>query len=460
MSDQSTREIWGSRLGFILAAAGSAIGLGNIWKFPYITYENRGGSFVLIYLVCIAAVGFPIMVAEIILGRSTQRSPVGAFLKSSPSKTWSLVGGLGVASGFVILSYYSVVAGWAVFYFGRCVSWSIEGATPGTQELNAYFGQFLTDGGLQVLFHALFMGVTIFVVAFGVKRGIERVAKTLMPVLVLILFVLCINSTRTEGFSEAMAFLFQPGPIDADGVLEALGHSFFTLSLGMGAMITYGSYMGRKDSIAGSATIVCVLDTVIALMACVIMFSIIFSVDDPSQFKQSATILFTTLPSMFADLPGGTILSPAFYFLVALAALTSTISLLEVVVAFFIDQLGWKRRSAAVVVGLVIFSFGILAALSNGAWERASNVQLADKATGVFDILDYLASNWMLPVGGLGIAIFAGWFLSRSVAREELTHEGRLFSGFPVWQFLVRFVGPIAICYILYQVLFVGVKFN
>lgn len=453
-----TREHWGSRFGFILAAAGSAIGLGNIWKFPYITYENGGGSFVLIYLACIALVGFPIMISEIIIGRRSQQSTVSGFLALSKNKWWALVGALGIASGFAILSFYSVVAGWTIYYFGECIGWSFGGFDE--TDLNAHFGAFVSNGTLQVLFHSIFMGVTIGVVAMGVKGGIERIAKTLMPILMGILVLLCLNSMQTEGFGEAMRFLFTPGEFTKDGALEALGHAFFTLSLGMGAMITYGSYMSKKDPIAGSAVLICILDTLIALMACVIMFSIIFSVEDKGQFTKSAAILFTTLPQLFYDLPFGNILSPIFYALVAMAALTSTISLLEVVTAFFIDQLNWHRVKAAITVGLVIYSIGILCALSNGANATLSSIQpLGDRSTGVFGLLDYLSANWMLPVGGLGIAIFVGWFLPSEASREELATEKGPFRTYGLWQFLVRFVCPAAIAAILVAVV-LGRKFN
>jgi len=292
------------------------------------------------------------MFAEILIGRRTQQSPVGAFLSlaktAGTSPRWAWIGWLGILSGLTILSYYAVVAGWTVYYFGKCLVWSTTGFTEEVAAtLGSDFGAFLGNGPMQILFHGLFMTATVGVVILGVKGGIERATKILMPVLLAILVLLVFASISSPGFGEAVSFLFHVGPIEADGLLEAVGHAFFTLSLGMGAMITYGSYVSRKESIPKAAATICFLDTAIALMASLIMFSIIFSVplaERAGTFTRSSTMLFTTLPRMFYDLPMGAILSPVFYLLVAMAALTSTISLLEVVVSYFIDVRGWARR--------------------------------------------------------------------------------------------------------------------
>lgn len=445
------------RMGFILAASGSAIGLGNIWKFPYITYENEGGSFVLIYLVAIAMIGAPIMFAEILIGRHTQLSPVGAFLalgrKAIGGRAWGLVGWLGVAGGFVILSYYSIIAGWTVYYFGQCLAWSLEGFTPEVAaRLDASFGGFLANAPLQIGFHAFFMIVTVTVVIFGIHGGIERVTKTLMPILAAILVVMLVNSLFSPGFREALTFLFHISPISSDAVLEAVGHAFFTLSLGMGAMITYGSYISRRESIPRAAATVCIFDTLIAMSACIIMFSIIFSVPAAERgetFSRSATILFTTLPRMFYSLPLGSLLAPLFYLLVGFAALTSTISLLEVVVSYFIDVRRWKRPRATLVVGSLIFLAGVPSALSLGASPAFTNMLYG----GFFNTMDYLASNWILPVGGFFIAVFTGWILDRRISRGELEQGHGHLSYFGIWRFLVRFVGPIAIAWIIWAVI-------
>jgi len=341
------RGSWSSGLGFVLDAAGSAVGLGNLWKFPYITYANDGGAFVLVYLVCILIVGLPIMISEIMIGKKTQRSPVGAF-REAIGERWSWIGGLGVFTGFVLLSFYSVVAGWTSYYFLQCLQWSF-GSFPVEYEAGAAFGEFIARGPMQVGLAGAFMLVTIVVVSLGVSSGIERAARILLPILLGILLLLLVSALRMEGAKAALAFLFRPdfGELTAHSLLEALGHAFFTLSLGMGAMITYGSYMDRRESTVRSAGWVVVLDTVIAMLATVIMFSVIFT-DPPTRAsvgESTAGMLFITLPKLFYSIvPGGAFLAPLFYLLVGFAALTSTVSLLEVVSSYFIDERKTPRK--------------------------------------------------------------------------------------------------------------------
>ncbi len=461
-----TRAQWGSRLGFVLAAAGSAVGLGNLWKFPYITYENGGGAFVLVYLAAILLVGAPIMVGEILLGRKTQLGPVGSFRKLGcgrpGGKAWTGVGVLGVVAGFMILSYYSVIAGWTLRYIWMALSGQLASLAVDPVALQTFFGTFLSNPWQQMFFHLLFMGATVGVVYLGVGHGIERAAKILMPVLFLILLALVVYVAWTPGFRQALIFLFRPNfsELTRGGILEALGHSFFTLSLGMGAMLTYGSYMGKKTSIPRAAITVCLLDTVIAIMACIIMFSIIFSFD--FEVSKSSTILFTTLPVLFFKLPGGTIISSLFYILVAFAALTSTISLLEVVASYAIDEFGWPRRRATLVMGGSIGLFGILNALSFGGVDALSKINLIGRPStqGVFGTMDYLASNWVLPVGGFLIALFVGWVLSRDETHEELQlGHGRMVL-FPMWRFLIRFAAPLAVGAIIVSIVFFGAEYQ
>lgn len=448
------------QLGFIFAAVGSAIGLGNIWKFPYITYANDGGSFVLVYLLAIALIGLPIMMAELIIGRRTRQSPIGAFIKAAKNtvggRAWGAVGALGVTGSFILLSYYALIAGWTVYYFGQCLSWSVRGFDEG-EALGEAFGGFLANGPLQIGFHALFMLVTVGVVTLGVREGIEKVTKALMPVLGAILLLLVVNSFWSPGFGEAMRFLFHVGPISADALLEAVGHAFFTLSVGMGAMLTYGSYMTSKQSIPKSAAAISLLDTLIAIMACIVMFSIIFSVDAAERattFGKSATILFTTLPRMFYEMPLGVVLAPMFYLLIAFAALTSTISLLETVASNLIDRRGYSRRKASLVTGGAIFAFGIPSALSLGASGALSSfAPFGERTAGFFETMDYTVSNWILPLGGLLMAVFVGWFLSSRISRDELARGDRDPRWFPIWQVLLRFACPIAILWIIWTVI-------
>ncbi len=447
------RGSWSSRFGFVVAAAGSAIGLGNIWKFPYITYENDGGAFVLVYLLCIVAIGIPIMTAEMLIGRKTQKNAVGAFKELGGNK-WKIVGGLGVVTGFVLLSYYSVIAGWTLEYFFKSVSGSFNGLSE--QEVGNQFGTFVTNPFKQVFWHGLFMSLTVFVIMGGVAKGIERVTKILMPVLLGIFVILLIQSLQTGGAGKALTFLFRPNfsELTFDSVLEAVGHSFFTLSLGMGTIITYGSYMRKGDSLPKSALIVSGLDTCIAMVACMVIYPIIFSFDLVP--TKSAGILFTTLPVIFVKMPGGTFFAPLFFALVAFAALTSTISLLEVVVSYFVDEFKWERKKATAGTGFLIFMLGILSALSNGAHQGLSNLNIIGKTStvGFFNTFDYLVSNWMLPIGGLLIAVFVGWILQSSVKEEEFHDGEQTFFKYNHWNFLLRFVSPVAVAIIIIAVIF------
>ena len=348
------RDHWSSNTGLVLAATGSAIGLGNLWKFPFITWENDGGAFVLVYLVCIAAVGLPIMMAELLIGRRSQKSAVGA-LKEAVASKWpggrwlgGLVGGWGVLAGFILLSYYTVIAGWSLFYFVKTVGWTF-GGYPAGMSAGDLFGEQALNTGLQLLLSLGFSLGTIAVVYFGVSKGIERIARIFLPILFGILLLMLVSALGMSGSGEALGFIFRPNfsELGMEGILEALGHSFFTLSLGMGAMITYGSYVSRKHSVVKAAGAIVALDTVIALVATVIMFSVIFSVAGMREEVSGSTVgmLFISLPELFySEVPFGVVLGPLFYVLVALAALTSTISLLEVVSAYLIDQRGNRAQ--------------------------------------------------------------------------------------------------------------------
>jgi len=465
---QQQRGQWSGRLGFILAAAGSAIGLGNLWKFPYVTHQNEGGAFVLIYIAAVILVGFPIMAAEVILGRRAQHSPVGTFSILSRGRPggrlWSAVGFLGVGAGFIILSYYSVVAGWTLHYVLLALQGKLAtlAGDPGALQ-DHFLNEFLASGTQQVSYHLVFMAATVGAVYFGVKNGIERVAKVLMPLLFAIILFLLVYSTTTSGFGDAMRFLFRPnfGDLEPSAILEAVGQAFFSLSLGMGAMLTYGSYMQKKSSIPRSVLEICILDSAMGILACVIMFSIIFTFD--LEITQSATILFTTLPTVLVQLPLGDVVLGLFFVLVAFAALTSTVSLMEVVSSFAIDELGWNRQRATLVMGSVIGAFGVLSALSLGANSTLSELNLFGKEStgGVFSSLDYLAANWMLPVGGLLIAVFVGWVLKSSDVRDELeTGHGPLGSMFSMLRVALRYVAPIAVGAIIFSIIFLGAEYQ
>ena len=454
------RDHWSSNTGLVLAATGSAIGLGNLWKFPFITWENQGGAFVLVYLICIAAVGLPIMMAELLIGRRSQKSAVGALKEAIASKwpggRWlgAMVGGWGVLAGFILLSYYTVIAGWSLFYFVKTVGWTFAGYPEG-MSAGDLFGEQVSNAGLQLSLSLGFSLGTIAVVYFGVSRGIERIARIFLPILFGILLLMLISALGMSGSGEAMAYIFRPNfaELEMEGILEALGHSFFTLSLGMGAMITYGSYISRKNSVVKASGAIVALDTLIALIATVIMFSVIFSVAGMRDEVSGSTVgmLFISLPELFySEVPFGVVLGPLFYVLVALAALTSTISLLEVVSAYLIDQRGIPRQKATIGAGAAIFVFTIFAALSFTDAGWFSTVEIFEGKIGWFSNADHFVSNWMLPTGGFFITLAAGWFMTREATRSELMDgtEPRWFH-YGAWRFFIRWVAPIAVAAII-----------
>ncbi|RKX27621.1 MAG: sodium-dependent transporter [Candidatus Zixiibacteriota bacterium] len=418
----SRRGHWTGRFGFILAAVGSAVGLGNIWKFPYITGVYGGGAFVLVYLGCVVLVGLPLMISELMIGRRAQLNPVGAFQKLHyQGSPWQMTGWLGVASGFVILSFYSVVGGWAIAYIFK----SMVGFTGTAGEIQSQFGDLVGSTIASVGWHTIFMALTIGIVLGGIKNGIERWAKILMPALLFILIGLMVHGLfNTDGGSQAVAFLFNPdwSKLTADGILSALGHAFFTLSLGMGAMITYGSYMRRDAKIGRDAVTISILDTVIALLAGLAIFSLVFSYG--LEAGAGPGLIFETLPVLFAD--AGRLISVPFFFLLTFAALSSSISLLEVVVSYFVDQRGWGRTKATWVQGFLMYLVGITCA----TWGS------------VFDTFDYFSTNFMLPVGGLLTCLFVAWVVKNSVRIEEFGSSGLLYKALI---FVLRYVTPIAV---------------
>ncbi|MCA9593164.1 MAG: sodium-dependent transporter [Myxococcales bacterium] len=440
--ESASRGQWASRLGFVLAAAGSAVGLGNVWKFPYITGENGGGLFVLIYLGCVALIGLPVMIAEVIIGRRAQRSPVGAFGKIAGEGTaWRMVGWMGVVSGFVILSYYSVVAGWTMNYALMGINRFFVGKNP--DQIGQAFGTLYGAGDINLFWHFLFMLTTIAIVVGGVQKGIEAWSRVLMPALFAMLLVLLVDAAFQPGFSKALSFLFSPhaDKLHPAGVLEALGHSFFTLSLGMGAMLTYGSYLSKDTDLVTASLLVSVLDTAVALVACMVLFPIIFSFGMAPEAGPG--LVFKSMPIAFSQMRGGMLLTIVFFALLFFAALTSAISLLEVVASTIIDQLGWSRRRAVLVSGGAIFVFGIPSALSGGAQMFKKWESLFGK--NFFDTVDYLASNWLLPLGGLFIALFVGWVMPEAERADEFKRGSRFAGLYQVWLLSLRYLVPLAI---------------
>lgn len=444
MSKPAPRTQWASRLGFILAAAGSAIGLGNIWKFPYITGQNGGGAFVLVYLVCIAIVGLPIMMAELMIGRHTRRDAVGAFIKLEGKRSfWLLTGWISVTAAFIICSYYSVVAGWTLDYIYRSLTDSFSGQS--AEEINGMFSGLIANGPRQLLWHFVFICLCLGIVIGGIQKGIERWNKILMPLLFALMALLLINGLLSKGAFNGIMFMFRPdfAKLTPGSVLEAMGHSFFTLSLGMAAMITYGSYLNRQENLLAASLKVVILDTVIALMAGVAIFSVVFSVN--MQPAAGPGLVFKTIPVVFSKLPGGQFLAIAFFLLLAFAALTSNISLLEAQVAYLIDERGWSRKRASSVLAGLAFVVGIPTALSYNSlseWKVVGNLVF-------FDAADLLASNYLLPLSGLMTAIYVGWFWSGKEEKQQLLAGGAGWV-YPVWHLLIRYVSPLAVAVVLY----------
>ncbi len=396
-----SREQWGSRLGFILAASGSAVGLGNIWKYPHMAGENGGGAFTIVYLICILIVGLPIVIAEFVLGRKTQLSPVGAFEKISPKSNWKWVGMLGVASAFVILSFYGVVGGWTLKYTLISLTGGFTKLSGNPDMSGSLFNSFITGSLAPVIWQIIFMAFTIFVIVQGVKGGIEKWTKIMMPAILVILIVLMIRGLTLPNGMQALDFLFKPKfeDLTASSIVLALGHSFFTLSLGMGTMITYGSYLRRDQNLLSSALWVILLDTLIAMMAGVAIFATVFAMGaDPGA---GPGLIFVVLPTIFPKIAGGAVWGTLFFFLLFMAALTSAISILEVITAYFIDEKGWARKKATIIFGSVITVVGAFCSLSMGSFNITSFLDMS-----FFDIMDYLSSKYMLPIGGMLTAVF------------------------------------------------------
>ena len=439
---QSIHGQWSSRLAFILAVSGSAVGLGNIWKFPYITGVNGGGAFVLVYLLCILVIGFPIMISEIMLGRRGRRNPITSMellgREETGSGVWKFVGVIGLVAGFLILSFYSVIAGWTLNYFILSLKGTFSGLL--VQDVNQVFDNLNQSFSTQLIFHTIFMAVTILIIAKGIRQGLERVVTILMPALFVILIILLFYVISQGNISEGFTFMFKPDftKIDGNSVLAAMGHAFFTLSLGMGCVVAYGAYLPKQESIFKTTFAIIFCDTLIALVAGLVVFSIVFDNNlDPSQIA-GAGLIFKTLPLAFGQMPGGVFFGSIFFVLLGFAALTSAISLLEPSVAWMIERKHLSRGLSAIIMGTIIWALGLFTVLSGNA--------LSDftfwKGT-LFDNFDHLASNILLPTSGFLFTVFAGWFMSKKSSSDELDVNNNFQYKF--WRFLARYVAPIAV---------------
>ncbi len=447
---QSVHGQWNSRWTFVLAAAGSAVGLGNIWKFPYIAGENGGGAFVLVYLACICLIGVPIMIAEIMLGRRGRQNPVMTMetlaQEEGTSTNWKYLGLIGVLAGFIIVSYYSVIAGWAVSYVFKSAAGLFVHDDP--QVVIGLFGGLVSSAEQLLLWHTIFMIMTILVVVRGVKSGIERAVTLLMPGMFVILLMLVVYAMFQGSFVEGFNFLFSAdfSKLTRASVLTAVGHAFFTLSLGMGAIMIYGSYLPANVSIVKAGFMVAAADTVIALLAGLAIFPIVFV--NGLDAGSGPGLVFQTLPIAFGQMPGGIVIGTLFFVMLVFAAWTSSISLIEPGITFLIEQKNMGRGKACALIGVSTWLLGIVTVLSFNKWAFTFTFAGEEKTEGMFDILDILTTNIMLPLGGLCIAVFVGWKMSQASSMEELGLR-RSNIGYQIWLFLLRFVIPVVLLIIM-----------
>lgn len=422
-----SRDSFSGKFGIIAAAAGSAIGLGNIWRFPYVLGENGGGAFLLVYLLFVISIGVPVMISEFLIGRKSQLNVFGAFRKLAPERPWYLIGVMGVGAAFLILGFYAVVAGWTLQYVYFSITDSLAGNTP-DQMIQVFEGVQATKGW-SMFWTLLFMGGTAYIVSSGIEKGIEKYTKILMPLLVLIILILNIRAVTLDGAMAGLDFLFNPdfSKLNSDVVLEALGQAFFSLSIGMGVIITYGSYIKKNESLGGTALSVSLADTLIAVLAGVAIFPAAFAFGMAPD--QGPGLVFVTLPNIFNQMAGGYVFGLLFFMLLSIAAFTSSISLLEVVVAYFTEELKLKRKQATWIAAGIMSVLAVLCAFSDAT----------------FGAFDYVSSNILLPVGGFLVVVFVGWIMEKNSPRMEIEADGRKARYFRGFHFIIKFLAPIAI---------------
>ena len=446
------RDTWGSKTAFILAAAGSAIGLGNIWGFPTQAGMNGGAAFLVIYLIAVAVIGAPVMLGELMIGRHTARNPVGAFKQLAPDAPWWLIGAMGVMAGVIILSFYSVLAGWTLSYIIKAAS----GAFTAGVDTAAMFTDIAATPLPAISWHFVFICITVFVVVGGVRDGIERWTKVLMPVLLVLLFLLAVRAVTLPGAATGLEFYLKPdfSAVTAGVVVSAVGQAFFSLSLGMGAIITYGSYLSKKDELVSSAGWVTGLDTGIAFLAGLIIFPTMFATGFDATIE-GPSMVFVVLPSLLATMPpepyGGLIFGTGFFILLGIAALTSSISLLEVGVTWAVDEKSWPRKKAALLLGSIAFVIGIPSALANGAVDWLTSIP--GIGMDFLSLLFTIFGSFALIVGAFFISIFVGWKWGVKAAGDEVRETDGRFRLEGIWTFLIRYVCPVALLVILVNTL-------
>ncbi len=443
----TTSESWSGRVAFILAAIGAAVGLGNIWKFPYTLGSSGGSAFVLVYVTAIFLVATPIMISEMIIGRHARASAPTALrnvaVSSGATRHWAILGWMGLIALFLVLSFYSVIAGWTAAYLVKSATGSISGLT--AEEVGAGFGAFIGSPGELVFWHFLFTGATIFIVSRGVKIGLERVVRVLMPALFITLVALVINSAFVGDFATAFRFLFTAdlSKLTPGVVLAAVGQAFFSVNVGIGAVLTYSAYLPEDVNIFRSSIIVALGDTLVALLAGLAIFPIVFANNlDPAE---GPGLVFVTLSTAFAQMPAGSVIGAGFFLMLIFAALTSSISMLETMTARAIEIPGMTRSKAVIIIGTGTFLMGLVTVFSFNKWENVYLLDAIPTFAGKtpFDLIDYLVSNVMMPLGGMLYALFAGWWLSKDTSIQEIgVGSGGMFK---LWQLLVRVVAPLAV---------------
>jgi len=439
------RDGFGSRFGVLVALAGSAIGLGNLWRFPYLVGNNGGAAFIIMYVIFVVLLCLPIMLSEFIIGRRTQQNVFGALNKLAPKSGWPLVGVLSVVAVIFIMAFYFVVGGWTLEYILKSFSKSF--LVSDQTALASYFGNFISSPITPAIMMLVFLAMTAYIVSSGIKDGIEKYSKVLMPGLFVLIIILCIRSLTLPGAMEGIRFLFHPdfSKLGPDSALAALGQAFFSLSLGMGCMITYGSYTAKKENLINMSLITAFADTGFAILAGIAIMPAVFAFGMAP--TQGPGLVFIILPQIFAQMPLGNIFSIAFFIILMVAALTSAISMLEVVVAYFMEELKMTRRTAIIISSLIVAVLGTISSLSQGTLK---DYTLFGKS--IFDIFDYASSNIMLPVGGLFVVLFVGWKMKHSDVMDEITSGGTIpykkyiLSG---TMFCIKFLAPIAISLVL-----------
>ncbi len=441
---QSMHGQWSSRWTFILAATGAAVGLGNIWKFPYLTGENGGSAFVLIYIVCVAALGIPLMMSEILLGRRGRSTPINSMRalanETKASPWWQIIGWSGTIAGVLILSYYSVIGGWTLAYIFKSVIGTFSGATG--EMAASTFAEFVASPGTLFLWHTIFMVITMSIVAGGVKGGLEKAVQYLMPTLFALLLLMVGYSMTTGFFGKGLEFLFTPdfSKLTGASMLTAMGQAFFSLSLGMGTIMIYGSYVPKDTSIASTSVAIALADTGVALLAGMAIFPIVFA--NGMEPGSGPGLIFQTLPVAFGNMTGGMAFGSLFFILLLVAAWTSSISLIEPMVTWMIETYDMSRKSAALWAGIATWLLGLGTVFSFNIWEDSKLFGL-----NFFELLDFITSNIMLPLGGILIAVFAGWLMKVELTKSELNIQHP--TAYLIWQTLVRYVAPVAVFIVL-----------